>query len=228
MSSGSLRWSVELPERGSRSAGMGTVRPRASLSISSPTHGDERLSLPVVVGRKLDALAQEAFEPSCRAELLHKVGELSRQCAHARMEDLVGRRDYSAVELAERLSLDGYARTVVDEVVSRAREVGIVDDARYGAAFARSKTLSGWGRIKVERELARRGVDVGDIPGWPEEFFSAEEERERALTLASRRRLTGKNDYQKLVRFLGARGFSASTSASVAREVLASSGDRPW
>ena len=144
------------------------------------------------------------------------------------MEDLVGRRDYSAGELAERLSLDGYARTVVDEVVSRAQEVGIVDDARYGAAFARSKTLSGWGRSNVERELARRGVDVGDIPGWPEELLSAEEERERALALASRRRLTGKNDYQKLVRFLGARGFSASTSASVAREVLASSGDQAW
>lgn len=228
MRSDSPRWSVELPGRGSRAAGMGMARPRATLSVSTPTHGDERIPLPVAVGRRLDALAQESFEPSCRAELLHRVGELSRQCAHARMEDLVGRRDYSSGELAERLSLDGYPRAVVDEIVSRAQEVGIVDDARYGAAFARSKALSGWGRVKVERELARRGVDVSDIPGWPEEFFSADDERERALALASRRRLTGKNDYQKLVRFLGSRGFPASTSVSVAREVLAQAGEQAW
>ena len=52
---------------------------RATLSVSTPTHGDERIPLPVAVGRRLDALAQESFEPSCRAELLHRVGELSRQ-----------------------------------------------------------------------------------------------------------------------------------------------------
>ena len=80
----------------------------------------------------------------------------------------------------------------------------------------------------MERELARRGVDVSDIPGWPEEFFSADDERERALALASRRRLTGKNDYQKLVRFLGSRGFPASTSVSVVREVLAQAGEQAW
>ena len=57
-----------------------------------------------------------------------------------------------------------------------------------------------------------------------QEFLSAEDERERALSLAARRRLTGKNDYQKLVRFLCARGFAVSLSTSVAREVLAGHG----
>lgn len=210
-------WEVELPGRGR--AAMGGTAPRARLHVTSEGHGDEVIPIPVAVGRRL-AAGGEGPAPSCRAELLHQVGSLSRACAHARMEDLVGRRDYARAELVERLMRDGYRRDVVDEIVERACETGIVDDARYGAAFARSKVLAGWGRVKVERELARRGVEVADVPGWPDEFFSADEERERALALASRRRLTGKNDYQKLVRFLCGRGFPMGVATSVAREVL--------
>lgn len=148
------------------------------------------------------------------------IADVSQTCAHARMEELVRRRDYSCRELTERLTLDGYESQTVERIVSRACEVGIVDDARYGAAFARSKVLSGWGRLRIERELERRGVDPRLVPGWPEDFLDDEVERERALGLASRRRLTGKNDYQKLVRFLCGRGFPLGLSVSVAKEVL--------
>lgn len=218
MSDSALSWSVELPVRGASAATR--VRPRAILCLQSASHGEERLSVPVAVGRRLDALSRDGFAPASRAELLHRLGELSRQCAHARMEELVGRRDYSRIELCDRLSSDGYPTSVVEQVVSRACEVGLVDDARYGAAFARSKILAGWGRLRIERELSRRGVDVSEVAGWPEEFFNADEERERALALAFRRRLSGRNDYQKLVRFLCTRGFAASLATSVAREVL--------
>lgn len=220
MSATPLSWSVELPERHSTA-----LRPRARLRLCSESHGEELISVPVRVGRGLRSLSDEGFAPSGRSELLHRLGELTRSCAHARMEDLVGRRDYSRRELEERLLADGYSRSVTDEVVSRACEVGIIDDLRYGAAFARSKVASGWGRVKIERELSRRGVDASLVPGWPDEFLSADDERERALALASRRRLTGRNDYQKLVRFLCGRGFPLGLSSSVAREVLSAAAD---
>ena len=143
MSDSALSWSVELPVRGASSATR--VRPRAILCLQSASHGEERLSVPVAVGRRLDALSRDGFAPASRAELLHRLGELSRQCVHARMEELVGRRDYSRIELRDRLSSDGYPTSVVEQVVSRACEVGLVDDARYGAAFARSKILAGGG-----------------------------------------------------------------------------------
>ena len=217
MSDPSFSWSVELPSRGARPTG--GRRARAELRISSGVGGDELLTVPVPVGRRLADLSKSDIGPASRAELLYRLGEASRSCAHARMEELVGRRDYSAQELSARLLEDGYSHAAVESVVGRAREVGVVDDARFGAAFARSKVLSGWGRIKIERELSRRGVDASDIPGWPDEFLSPDEERERARALASRRRLTGKNDYQKIVRFLCSRGYSLGLSTSVAREV---------
>ena len=207
-----LDWDVELPARG------GATR-RATLIVSADDRGEERRDLPVAVGRALARLRDEGWDPSCRAELLHRVGSLQRDRAHARMEDLVGRRDYSARELSERLARDGYPSAAVDEIVGRARETGIVDDARYGAAFARSKVLAGWGRLRIERELRRRGVEPADVEGWPEEFCDPGDERELALSLASRRRLTGRNDFQKIARFLSARGFAPGLSADVAREV---------
>ena len=214
----SFSWEIDLPERGSSAAGRG--RPRACLRISSATHGDECLSVPVAVGKRLDSLSREQEGPSGRSELIYLLKELSSECAHARMEDLVGRRDLSRLELVERLLQDGYRDEVAERIAERACEVGIIDDARYGAAFARSKVLAGWGRVRIERELERRGVDASAIPGWPDEFTSEEDERERAVALASRRRLTGKNDYQKIVRFLCSRGFAVGLSTSVAREVL--------
>ena len=158
--------------------------------------------------------------PSSRNELLFLVKEVSRRCGRAKVEDLLSRRDYSSSELAERLRRDGYSDVLVEELVTRALECGLVNDARYGAAFARSKVACGWGRVKIERELERRGVPVSSVEGWPEEFFSEDEEREHARLLASRRRVTGKNDYEKTVRFLVGRGYGYALSSEVARDIL--------
>ncbi|HJA29312.1 MAG TPA: RecX family transcriptional regulator [Candidatus Olsenella pullicola] len=177
--------------------------------------------MPAAVGRRLLSIQEDgARRPSSRAELLHLLRECSLSCGRNRVESLLGRRDYSSAELSEKLRTDGYPTSVVEELVERAVSCGLVDDARFGASFARSKVASGWGRLKIERELERRGISPDAIDGWPEEYVSSDAERERALSLARRRRLTGKNDYEKTVRFLCGRGFSLSLSAEVARDVL--------
>lgn len=219
MGGSSLRWDVSLPQRGSGGARL--ARPRARLSVQSEEGGAEELEVPVAVGRKLSAALDDgAPSVSTRAELMALIREVSASCGRARVEDLIGRRELSCADLSSRLREDGYAASLVEELVCRARECGLVDDARFGAAFARSKALCGWGRLRVERELARHGVSTDDVEGWPEEFFPEGEERERALALASRRRLTGKNDVQRIMRFLCGRGFSVGLASSVAREVV--------
>lgn len=215
---GPLDWEASAPSRGS--ASRSGSRPRGVLRVSSDECGEEELALPVEVARRLAALRERgAALPEDRAALLDLVGSLCDECGRERVEALLGRRDYSARELRERLVADGYPARSADRLVERARGCGLVDDARYGAAFARSKALAGWGRVKVERELERRGVRVEEVEGWPEEFFDDDSERSRALELASRRRLTGKNDYEKIMRFLCGRGFPYGVSAEVAREV---------
>ena len=215
----SFSWDVELPERGS--ATLGGRRPLATLAICSESHGQERIPIPKAVGRRLVSLLEsDGDQPSGRSELLYRVGVISLELARSKAEELLNRRDYSSSELAAKLREAGYHPSVADEVVARFVEVGLLDDRRFAELFARSKAAAGWGRIKIERELARRGVDATQLEGWPSGYLE-EDESETAFALASRRHLSGKNDFQKLVRFLCGRGFPMGVAMDAAKRVLA-------
>ena len=215
----SFGWDVELPERGS--ASLGARRPLSTLVICSESHGQERIPIPKAVGRRLVSLLESDGElPSGRSELLYCVRAISLELARSKAEDLLNRRDYSRSELAAKLREAGYHPSVADEVVARFVEVGLLDDGRFAELFARSKAAVGWGRIKIERELSRRGVDATQLEGWPSDYLE-EDESETAFALASRRRLSGKNDFQKLVRFLCGRGFPMGVAMDAAKRVLA-------
>lgn len=215
----SFSWDVELPERGSPS--LGGRRPLATLAICSESHGQERIPIPKAVGRRLVSLLEsDGDQPSGRSELLYRVRVISLELARSKAEELLNRRDYSSSELAAKLREAGYHSSVADEVVARFVEVGLLDDRRFAELFARSKAAVGWGRIKIERELVRRGVDATQLEGWPSGYLE-EDESETAFALASRRRLSGKNDFQKLVRFLCGRGFPMGVAMDAAKRVLA-------
>lgn len=215
----SFSWDVELPERGS--ASLGGRRPLATLVICSESHGQERIPIPKAVGRRLVSLLEsDGDQPSGRSELLYRVRVISLELARSKAEELLNRRDYSSSELAAKLREAGYHPSVADEVVARFVEVGLLDDERFAELFARSKAVAGWGRIKIERELARRGVDATQLEGWPSGYLE-EDESETAFALASRRRLSGKNDFQKLVRFLCGRGFPMGVAMDAAKRALA-------
>lgn len=215
----SFSWDVELPERGS--ASLGGRRPLATLAICSESHGQERIPIPKAVGRRLVSLLEsDGDQPSGRSELLYYVRVISLELARSKAEELLNRRDYSSSELAAKLREAGYHPSVADEVVARFVEVGLLDDRRFAELFARSKAVAGWGRIKIERELARRGVDATQLEGWPSGYLE-EDESETAFALASRRRLSGKNDFQKLVRFLCGRGFPMGVAMDAAKRALA-------
>lgn len=211
-------WSVELPARG---AALGYVRPKAHLLIESSEGGSETWSVPVAVGKVLNkGLADGSLHIRSRAELAFEVKKVQADCGHLRIESLVNKRDFSFKELSEKLLLDGYSREVVQSLCERARDAGVVDDQRFAQSFIRTKMLSGWGRIKIERELRRRGIDVLGVDGWPDEFFEPGDELERACALALKKRLTGKNDFQKIARFLCNKGFSPSVAFDAAKAAL--------
>lgn len=204
---------VRLPERGSAASRLATV------TIDAGEGPAEVLRVPSRVGRRLVA-SMGGATCSCAAERARDLVEREMEAgARERVEALVGRRDYCARELAGKLLEAGFPRDVVDERVGRAVSSGVVDDGRYARSFVRSKMAAGWGRSRIERELERRGVARDVASEAAEEEMGESDERERALSLASRRPLTGRNDLQRIARFLCGRGFSPGLSLDVAREV---------
>ena len=217
--SGTLQWEVELPARGA--APLGGRKPRGTLVIGAG-EGAERISLPLAVARSL-ANKQKRGEanPASRAELLYISKELCRNKAKERIERLIDRREYASEEVRDKLRQEGYAESVIVPAVARACEVGLVSDARFADNFIRSKLASGWGELRIRRELSRRGIDVEEVRGWPYDYFDPEDEHTRATELARRHLRPGKNAYQRLVRYLCGRGFSLGVATQAASRVLA-------
>jgi len=82
----------------------------------------------------------------------------------------------------------------------------------------------GWARVGEVSRSSASSAGAASPPsrsrGWPESFFSDVCEEDVAYDLARGRRLTGKNDYEKIVHFLYGRGYSGDISSRVARRVL--------
>jgi regulatory protein len=206
-----------MPER--RGSSFGGYKPSATLAWEGASAGS--LSLPACVGRRLEQMGEEeGFDPRSAEELVRSVRALEGRMASSRLAELASRREVSTQEARERLQREGFPPEVASSAVRRAAECGLVDDARFADTYVRSKLTCGWGAQRIERELSRRGIDASALEGWPYEYFDPEDERERALELASRRRLTGKNDYAKIVRFLVGRGFGMGVACDAARQVL--------
>ena len=141
--------------------------------------------------------------------------------AKVMLETCDGEETWSVpVAVGRKLASDGYSIETTDALIAAAVSGGAVNDARFADVFIRSKIYVGWGRQKIERELSRKGVEAESIPGWPEEYFEEGSELERARELASRRRPTGKNDFQKTVRYLCNKGFSMNIAIDAAKSAL--------
>lgn len=211
------KWCVELPDRSER---LGSSRPKAIVRLSD-SEGEERWVVPAAVGKSMSLFYKDCGgRIGSRAELAYEVKRASLSAGKRRIESLLNRRDYSTSELLSKLKDDGFSPAASTLLVDEAVTSNLVNDARFAEVFVRSKRYAGWGRLRIERELSRKGIEAQDLPGWPESYFEDEDEKSRALELASRRRLTGKNDFQKIVRYLCGKGYSMSVSMDVARQTL--------
>ena len=214
-----LSWEVTLPQRSAGSLAT-SAKPQATITLNSDQGGEEKRSVPLAVGRALKAKADaDELHPQSRAELLHQVDQTSARCAALRIERLINRREYASQEINSKLQLDGYPAYIREPAIARAIDCGLVSDARYAEAFVREKVAAGWGILRIERELKQRGIELAELPGWPEEFLGEQTEDDRAYELARHRRLAEKNAYEKLVRYLCGRGFSQACAMRVARRV---------
>lgn len=214
-----ISWSIELPKK--KQAVLGQAKPKAKILLETEVGGTEEFFVPPTVARALQNKEKDGvFIPSSRNEFLYELKEISTQCIKARIEALIVKRDYSTAELQKKLMLDGYQKNVRDPAVQRAVEVGLINDSRFADVYIRSKISQGWGPLKIKTEISKKGIEVETLPEWPDAYFSDVDEFEVAYSLAQRKHLSGKNDYEKLVRFLATKGYSFSIASSVAKKIL--------
>jgi regulatory protein len=139
------------------------------------------------------------------------LAEQEPQLARERALQLLGYRERSRAELRQRLLENGYPTGVVDSVVDRFCEVELVDDVRFASAWVRTRASGGYGRRRIARELAEKGVDESIINSALSDELTDDELCRARASLRGRQPRDAK-DRQRLVRRLVSRGFEFRTA----------------
>ena len=208
-----------MPQSGRATRG---TRPKASVRMQAAEEPPSYVCVPVSVARHLEQKrkSHELENPIEESRFMSALQTATEQTAVQVVYKLLTKRDYSVLEVRSRLLADGFSEDVTQKTIQRFVDGGLLSNQRFAEAFIRRKMAAGQGIERIKYELGLRGVDVGDLKGWPSAYADPETERERALTIASRKTVRDPNAYAKTVRFLSGRGFSLSISKSVAREVV--------
>jgi regulatory protein len=133
--------------------------------------------------------------------------------AERRLLRLLARRQRSRAELARACSRWRLGGAEADALLDRLAEAGMIDDRALAGRLADQRRASGHGRLRIEHDLRRLGIDPASAPVG--ENDSGELSRARA-ELARRfgdRTPLAPGDRARAAAHLGRRGFDSDTVA---------------
>lgn len=138
--------------------------------------------------------------------------------AYAAALTYIAHKPRTEEEVRRKLSEKDYGDDLADEAVERLRRLGYLDDAQYARAYVRGRMASkGYGPVRLQSELQRRGVDRRHIEDALHHELDDEETLEAARRHARKKwkRLDPDEEprrrQQKLYGYLRRRGFTSDT-----------------
>jgi regulatory protein len=130
---------------------------------------------------------------------------------------LLSARERSVQEAHKRLAEKGFDSKASSEAVNRALDCGLLDDQRFAKRLIEVKIAAGWGEYRINQELYRFGIPKDSIEGYPEAFFAAEDQLERALQALKKHRSRAKNPRQAAFKYLISRGFDSEIAGAAVK-----------
>lgn len=152
-------------------------------------------------------------------EIAHLTAVDDFQKAYNRALVLLSYRPRSAAEVRRNLASKKIAPPVIEEVIARLTENGLLDDAAFARFWVENRAaFSPRGGRLLTQELRQKGVDVDEIGA-----ALPEDEAESAAQAARRKaRSLTRLDYetfrQKMIPFLQRRGFGYEVAAQATAE----------
>ena len=132
--------------------------------------------------------------------------------------NLVNVSDRSEHAIRERLLRDGFPDEEIESAVTKAKDYGFINDARYAEVLVRSRISQGKGSAGIERELRSQKIEIEIVEGWPHEYpVSYDEELNRAIDLLERKPPRSKNLRDGAYRKLMGKGYSSAIASAAAR-----------
>ncbi|MBS3957195.1 MAG: RecX family transcriptional regulator [Clostridiales bacterium] len=157
-----------------------------------------------------DALALAGITDGCAytsTELESALEAVEPASANSRAISLLAQRERSAAEVFKRLTGDGYPSSAAREAVDRSVELGLIDDARFAEAYARTKAASRWGRERIANGLDAAGIDRDTALAALDSAVPIDGEIERATSILGPLDLHDRKVRERHVHRLVSRGF---------------------
>lgn len=139
---------------------------------------------------------------------------------------LLNYRMRTRAELRSRLARKGFQTDIVQKVIRKMRDIGLIDDSRFADAFVASKIASKpVGKRELARGLREKGVSRETAAAAIEQVCDEETQIKLALDAAtgkmrSLERFDVSKRREKLVAFLARRGFDWDVIGKVTRAML--------
>jgi len=130
-------------------------------------------------------------------------------------------------EIREKLGKEKFDDEIIQEIISGLKETGLIDDEAFAHAFIHDKRISKpISSRQLENELRKKGVAKHIIQKTLSHGDEEENDEDRAMKTASkkweqllRRETDDKKRTQKLIAFLGSRGFGYEVIKKVIRTI---------
>lgn len=136
---------------------------------------------------------------------------------------MLGRRDYSAKELRDRMKRRGYTLDQIEPTLTQLAESGLQSDARYAEVQTRMRAARS-GNRKLRQQLKQNGVAEDLVDAAMEEAGDETERAVQALRKFHDQALDAKLQ-QKIYRFLASRGFGFDAIKKAVERRWGRSGD---
>lgn len=211
---------VRLPNRKPTSSFSTGKKPMAEVSCIMENGRSREIVVPVRVAKQL--VQGPIPLPLDEEDAFDAIHAIEARCCFALLVEMLNRRDYATGEARSKLASYGFRDIEIDQAIARALDARFLDDARFASQFIDERKRRGWGRRRIEAELTRRGVDPSELPGYPVEFFSDDDDFERAQDILRRKTIPETKAYEKLVRHLMAKGFPYSVASAAVKARLSS------
>lgn len=152
-----------------------------------------------------------------------KKQQKNNQNPKSRALKLLGRRDYTVLELRQRLEKEEFLSEEIDQVVLWLQELKYLDDYKTAQNWVESRNrFRPKGRFGIQQELKNKGVSDEII----EDVINSPETEYELATEIARKRYNSMNDvpvkkqYQRIGSLLSRRGFSWDVITRVLRDLF--------
>jgi regulatory protein len=137
----------------------------------------------------------------------------------------LGYRARSEAEVRAKLIQSGFSAKIVEPALEKLRGLKLLDDEAFARNFTRGRIENrGYGPLRLERELRRKGVAQTLIRRTLDDAFGTEDGKERARSLLEKRfrgkDLSDAKTFSRAVSFLQRRGYRNSVIAEIVRQPI--------